>query len=737
VVARPEAPRFKPTQIGRSRPDGDIRLTNVSAEPVDFWDFIQTVLEPDGTPRPEGDFTIAGGATTGDGLAPGESTDIKVMFAPKASHADDLERRKVTMRGTRVSILDTDGAVAGSFTVHGKAKAPSEETLDRLETDEITSTVRHASTRPRPPKPKSFAQMRLHLMSARDLMETSERDAAYDLVADVLERMEETARYDQVLQTFRSYGVSGQAAQRVMAHAHDEVQAASRRLAGDLTVNLDYALTSFEVAKEPMQVMLGERADAPTIRAMHDASPAILAARGAEELAATAKRVVTDAEFAAGFGIGVLDGAGVAVKDLVVGVADALAMAFDIARTMVTSGLIGTAIETARKVDDFFDKAPMMLSAMGDEFKAGWSNPSSYSCGNFRGEVIGYIAAQIAIIIISGGAAAEGVAFASLRRWGKVVKVIQTLDGAGDIVGWAGTVGRRLPVPRKILDKIRDATRGGDVAADVPAGTPGADLPPGPGTTRAWTGASDEIPRDADRNPAEEAIERADSAHRARDRADAATASRRKTTAELAKRVSRLSANPFLDPEVWAYTAKLAYEYAKEGALSFEAFVKKLRAEHAFASIDFDSLSPEDLDQIGRALADGTRRAHATSTNKVEDKLKRLEEKVRSREKPKRAELDEVPDLADEAFLAQEGRRPTKRERDKWMLDKGYAERLNDIERGKARLQEVENVGGGAEHTSNARGSTADAHHQGRTRKSGQEERAIERRLKELGEENQ
>ncbi|HUQ03302.1 MAG TPA: polymorphic toxin-type HINT domain-containing protein, partial [Kofleriaceae bacterium] len=62
----------------------------------------------------------------------------------------------------------------------------------------------------------------------------------------------------------------------------------------------------------------------------------------------------------------------------------------------------------------------------------------------------------------------EGVAFASATRWGKVVKIIQALDNAGDIVGWAAKVGRRLPVPRKILDRIREATRRGAPDAAIP-----------------------------------------------------------------------------------------------------------------------------------------------------------------------------------------------------------------------------------------------------------------------------
>jgi hypothetical protein len=91
-----------------------------------------------------------------------------------------------------------------------------------------------------------------------------------------------------------------------------------------------------------------------------------------------------------------------------------------------------------------------------------------------------------------------------------------------------------------------------------------------------------------------------------------------------------------------------------------------------------------------------------------------------------------VTELAEEAYEAVEDKIPSKHDLGNWMQERRYSERLNDVERGKARLQEVENVGGGAEHKSGARGSTEGTHQAGRTRKGGQEQRAIDRRLQDL-----
>ncbi len=456
--ANPSWARFKPTEIGKTRHD-DIKLTNVSAEPFDFFAFLETVLpSSDGFVRPTddgGDFAVVGGATTSDGLLPGESTSIMVEFAPKASHPDDLKKHKQSKRETRFAILDPEGAIGDTFTLAGFARPPSADTIDEGEVAEIKSAARRSGSRL--PPPKSFDEMRHHLMAARDLMQTSERDDADELVGEVSARMYEALRYDQVLHAFRSYGFGTQSATMMVGHAHDQVVGASTRLSGGLAVNMDYVLTSFEVAKEPMQLVLGEVKKAPTIQAMHDAAPVVMAGRAAEEVGETAKQIVTDAAFAAGFGVGVLEGTGGAVKDLATGAVDVLELAFDIAKAMVTGGIIGATLEAAEKLNDFFQKAPAALAGMGEDFRDNWNAPGSFSRGNFRGEVTGYVAAQIAIIVISGGAAAEGVAFASLSRWGKVAAIIQKADAAGDILGWAAAAGRRVPLPRKLIDKIDGA----------------------------------------------------------------------------------------------------------------------------------------------------------------------------------------------------------------------------------------------------------------------------------------
>lgn len=106
--------------------------------------------------------------------------------------------------------------------------------------------------------------------------------------------------------------------------------------------------------------------------------------------------------------------------------------------------------------------------------------------------------------------------------------------------------------------------------------------------------------------------ERATSANRARERSKAATASRRQAIDRLAQKLSRVSANPFLDPEVLAEVAVVAYHLAKEGVTAFDAFIKKLSAERAYRDLDVDALSPDELDALKGATKPASPRSRAT-----------------------------------------------------------------------------------------------------------------------------
>ncbi len=454
---------FPLTELG-ARAQQTVSLTNRSPDFVDIFDFLTTILpDGDGRPRPSGpeaDFAVVGGATDGVGLAPGASTPVTVEFAPRASHPADASARKPSRRRGQLDVVDDEGARAGVLRLEGRARPPRAETVEAEAVTGLKGSARRAGER-RPP-PRTYDAMRLHLMAARELVETGEREEAGALVDDVLAHMNQEAPYPRVLEAARQHGLGTTTAITVVGGARDELKGASFRLHARTRppVRMDDVLAAFLVAREPLQLALGEIDHAPTLQALHDASPAVLAGKGAVELGATAVQLFTDAAFAGGFVVGALEGAVGAVVDLARGAVEVLELAYEIAHALVTGGLIQATMDAAGKLSAFFAKAPAALMALGKDFQTRWEQPGSYARGNFRGEVLGYVATQIAIIIISGGAAAEGVAFAALSRWGKVVRVIQGLDAAGDILAWAGAAGRGLSLPRKLVERARDA-RGG------------------------------------------------------------------------------------------------------------------------------------------------------------------------------------------------------------------------------------------------------------------------------------
>ena len=117
----------------------------------------------------------------------------------------------------------------------------------------------------------------------------------------------------------------------------------------------------------------------------------------------------------------------------------------------------------------------------------------------------------------------------------------------------------------------------------------------------------------------------------------------------------------------------------------------------------------------------------------VEMKLRSLEQEMEKelgkveKGKPfkptKREKLNEVEQLVFKEAKEVLGRDPSKIELENYSSDMGYSERINNLETGKSTLQNIQNVGGGAEHTKKSP-SKKNIHQEGRSRKHQQEQRA-------------
>jgi hypothetical protein len=159
-------------------------------------------------------------------------------------------------------------------------------------------------------------------------------------------------------------------------------------------------------------------------------------------------------------------------------------------------------------------------------------------------------------------------------------------------------------------------------------------------------------------------------------------------------------------------------EVERDAAVDFEVSASPGKKGEAPVPIE-----PPDAAALLAAAVQELERLEAKLTRAIEEQKK----------KPTRDELDNVRDLFHTAANAEVGRRLSASEFNAWLLGQGYAERLADLNLGKARLQEAEAVGGGEEHVKGKSRRKRGKHQKGRTRKGGQEQRARERRLGGLG----
>lgn len=153
-------------------------------------------------------------------------------------------------------------------------------------------------------------------------------------------------------------------------------------------------------------------------------------------------------------------------------------------------------------------------------------------------------------------------------------------------------------------------------------------------------------------------------------------------------------------------------------------------------SWDYEYIFRARKDTVNSGKAEGGDSEQLLGNAKRE--LERLENKLREaaenpdKRKPTRKEIDNLRTKLMEVATVELGRKPSKTEFSRWMLEKGLAERVNNLDRGKAMLQEAENVGGGAEHVTGKSAAKEGKHRKGQKQKKEREQRARERRLAEI-----
>jgi len=197
--------------------------------------------------------------------------------------------------------------------------------------------------------------------------------------------------------------------------------------------------------------------------------------------------VVHGVEFLAGAVVGILEGAWQALVDIFKGAWELVKMAFEIFKAYLTGTMLQLGLDTVNKLKSFFEKldAGQLVKALGAYIAHRWTDATWYGRGEFVGQVIGYIALNVLLIMATAGgsigtllarSAAAGSDIARVvMALVKVVDVAQNplklLEGAGKGLAVSEEVAAKLKqaLPREVAkdaNKAKKVVKGGEHAAE-------------------------------------------------------------------------------------------------------------------------------------------------------------------------------------------------------------------------------------------------------------------------------
>lgn len=341
---------------------------------------------------------------------PGGALAFPVSFEPKEERPEDQEH--TTARETSLAIMDHGEKVA-KMRLRGSAR-PSK------------GRARKAPKAPRGASvetPKTVDEIESYVREAVDVMGT-DRERAIELAAAANRRLDEVADQALVRERFAGYGLGLETAMQSIGSAKTSTRSLERHLRSGASVSGGYHVRALGQAREPLQLMTGEIAEAKTIRTMHEASPI-------SDAVETVVDVATDATFAAGFGVGAVKGVYESVIQMCEAIGATLELVLEIAKAMLADGLLGVLVTIGKKLGDFFSSMPGAARAIDAMFEKDWDNPSGWDRGMFRGQVVGYVVAQAILAMVTGGA------IVIAGKWAVVGRLLKTVDAAGDITAYA------------------------------------------------------------------------------------------------------------------------------------------------------------------------------------------------------------------------------------------------------------------------------------------------------------
>jgi hypothetical protein len=163
--------------------------------------------------------------------------------------------------------------------------------------------------------------------------------------------------------------------------------------------------------------------------------------------------VVDQARYTAGFMVGMLEGAYSAIVDLFKGAVD---MAEAVLK-LVWNLVMGNPGRIKDMLAGWVDKMKLTWEHRGeiaDEFLSKWNAASMWDRGTFQGEVLGWLAMTVLLVLVTMGEGAPGALGSISLRWPQLVRLLKTVDTVGDVTTYLGAAAKAVKLPGKAIDSV-------------------------------------------------------------------------------------------------------------------------------------------------------------------------------------------------------------------------------------------------------------------------------------------
>jgi hypothetical protein len=186
--------------------------------------------------------------------------------------------------------------------------------------------------------------------------------------------------------------------------------------------------------------------------------------------------VIEALKFTAGVFVGILEGAWQALVDVFKGAVEILKIAFEIFKAQITGQLPQLMLDTARKVKDFFEHLDVkaMARALGKYIIDRWESSGWYGRGEFIGQVVGYIAMNVLLLVATEGGSV-GALLAEAAAGGSeiaraVIVMVRVIDTAQNPLKLLEGAGKGVTITEEAAQKIKQGLAGEQKAAQVVEG---------------------------------------------------------------------------------------------------------------------------------------------------------------------------------------------------------------------------------------------------------------------------